>query len=62
MTNLSEDILKLGNITVNTDMIEEDVIRTRMGLDPKPQYSHYSVPNEDYFEELNDYLDGTMGR
>lgn len=54
--------ITIGNITVNTDMIEEDVIRTRIGLDPKPQYSHCPGPNEDYFEELNDYLDGTMGR
>ena len=54
--------ITIGNVTANTDMIEEDVIRLGMGLEPKPQHSHYSSPNEDYFEELNDYLDGTMGR
>lgn len=26
------------------------------------QYTHQESPNENYFEELNDYLDGTMAR
>lgn len=25
-------------------------------------YTHQESPNENYFEELNDYLDGTMAR
>lgn len=27
-----------------------------------PKYSHYESANEDYFECMNDYLDGTMGQ
>lgn len=29
--------ITIGNVTANTDMIEEDVIRMRMGLEPKEQ-------------------------
>lgn len=51
----------IGNITASTSMIEEDVIRNRLGLEPKEQiYCHQEQPNESYFEEMNDYLDGTM--
>lgn len=48
----------IGNVTASTSMIEEDVIRLRMGLEPKPQ-SHYESANEDYFECKNAYEDGT---
>lgn len=51
----------IGNVIASTDMIEEDVVRFHMGLEPKSQcFTHQSSPNEDYFEETNDYLDGTM--
>lgn len=26
----------------------------------KAEYQHQEQPNENYFEEINDYLDGTM--
>ena len=29
--------ITIGNLTVNTDMIEEDVLRMEMGLEPKEQ-------------------------
>lgn len=52
--------ITIGNVTANTDMIEEDVIRSRLGLEPKKQeYQHQESQNEDYFECRNSYLDGT---
>lgn len=49
--------ITIGNVTASTSMIEEDVIRLRMGLETKPQ-SHYESANEDYFECRNAYEDG----
>ena len=49
----------IGNLTVNTSLIDEDVIRLRMGLNPNQQ-SHYESANEDYFKCRNAYLDGDL--
>lgn len=49
--------ITIGDLTVNTSLIDEDVIRLQMGLNPNPQ-SHYESANEDYFECRNAYLDG----
>ena len=48
--------ITIGNVTANTSMIEEDVLRMNMGLEPH----HQEKSNEDYFECRNNYLDGTM--
>ena len=53
--------ITIGDVTANTNMIEEDVIRHNLGLKPIEQvYQHQENLSENYFEELNDYLDGTM--
>ena len=51
--------ITIGNVTANTDTIEEDVLRMNMGLEPKKQiYQHQERPNEDYFECRNAYIEG----
>ena len=49
--------ITIGDVTASTSMIEEDVIRYRLGLEPKEQ-THYASTNEDYFECRNAYKDG----
>ena len=39
-------------LTVNTDMIEEDVIRNRCGLEPKEQKGDEDII-EQYYREMN---------
>ena len=38
------------------DYVSEDYVCDEY----EPKYQHQEHPNEDYFECLNDYLDGTM--
>lgn len=34
---MKDFFVTIGDVTASTDMIEEDVVRFSLGLDPKPQ-------------------------
>ena len=55
--------LEVGTTTVGYGMAEHMVTRFKgayVDCKEKTKYTHQGQPNENYFEEMNDYLDGTM--
>ena len=53
----------IGNVTASTDMIEEDVLRMEMGLEPKEQKDMIKMKEFKSIEELkNDESLKNMGR